>query len=312
MKRILFVYNPRAGRGEIRDSLSYILEELGRTGAELVVHPTTAAQDAMRRVRDYGSSFDMIVCSGGDGTLDEVVTGLMEGHISCPVGYIPAGSTNDYASSLGIPRQMRQAARAIVNGQVFHCDVGRLNQSYFVYVAAFGAFVDVSYSTPQNLKNNLGHLAYILKGMQSLSTIKSVHMQYTSKEASGEGNCLLGMVTNSNSVGGFKGITGSDVTLNDGVFEVTLVMQPQNPLEWPQMLNAMMNGDENRNLITFKTEAVDFHFDERVNWTRDGEFGGEHTDVRIETIPGALPIIVSEPAALEADPNAGDEEYGQG
>lgn len=293
MKRLLFVYNPFAGKGMIRTSLSYILEEFSANGYEVVVHPTSGVMDAARTVEECGDSFDLIVCGGGDGTLDEVVTGMQTGRFLRPIGYIPAGSTNDYASSLGIPKKMRMAAQAVMNGSVFSCDIGRMNDSYFVYVAAFGAFVNVSYDTPQDMKNMLGHLAYLVRGAASLPTLKSYHMHYESSESSGTDDFMLGMITNSNSVGGFEGITGRDVTLNDGVFEVTLIrMPPMLAVEWPGILTALMNGSENKNVITFKTSRLELWFDQPVSWTRDGEYGGDHSHLVIENIPEALPIMI--------------------
>ena len=293
MKKLLFIYNPLAGKGMIRNYLSDILEEFSANGYEVVVHPTTGTMDAARVVEEYGDSFDLIVCGGGDGTLDEVVSGMQTGHFLRPLGYIPAGSTNDYASSLGIPKKMRMAAQAIMNGSVFPCDIGRMNDSFFVYVAAFGAFSNVSYDTPQDMKNMLGHLAYIVRGAQSLPSLKSYHMHYESDEKSGTDDFMLGMITNSNSVGGFEGITGRDVTLNDGVFEVTLIrMPPILAVEWPGLLSALMNGSENRNVITFKTSRLEIWFDQPVSWTRDGEYGGDHSHLVIENIPEALPIII--------------------
>ena len=296
MKRLLFIYNPMAGKGMIRNSLSYILEEFSGNGYEVVVHPTVGAKDATRVVQECGDSFDMIVCSGGDGTLDEVVTGMQTGRFMRPIGYIPTGSTNDYASSLGIPKQIRHAASAVMHGSVFPCDIGRMNDSYFVYVAAFGAFVNVSYDTPQDMKNMLGHLAYIVRGAQSLPGLKGYHMHYESREASGTGDFMLGMITNSNSVGGFGGITGRDVTLNDGVFEVTLIRMPAIlAVEAPGILTALLNGGENKNVVTFKTSKLEVWFDEDVSWTRDGEYGGDHRHLVIENLPKALSIIVPDP-----------------
>ncbi|HCI73074.1 MAG TPA: diacylglycerol kinase [Lachnospiraceae bacterium] len=293
MERLLFIYNPFAGKGMIRNSLSHIIEEFSNHGYEVVVHPTSGVKDAARCVEECGDSFDMIVCCGGDGTLDEVVTGMRVGRFTRPLGYIPAGSTNDYATSLGIPKQMRNAAQSVMNGSVFLCDIGRMNDSYFVYVAAFGAFVNVSYDTPQDMKNMLGHLAYIVRGAQSLPSLKSYHMHYESAENSGTGDFMLGMITNSNSVGGFGGITGPDVTLNDGMFEVTLIrMPPLLAVEAPGILTALMSGGENKNVVQFKTARLELWFDDPVNWTRDGEFGGEHKHLVIENIPEALPIII--------------------
>lgn len=295
MKKMLFIYNPRAGKSAIRGNLSNILEELEMLDYEMMVHPTRAVQDAARYVETEGYRFDMIVCCGGDGTLDEVVTGMQKAGLDIPLGYIPAGSTNDFAHSLGIPKHMRMAAKAIVEGSVFPCDVGKLNDDYFVYVAAFGVFTDVSYKTSQEWKNALGHLAYLLEGARSLSNVKSWQMGFESEECSGSGKFLYGMITNSNSVGGLKGITGRDVTLNDGMFEVTLIRDPGvNIIEWPLMINALLTGEKHSHIISFKTSRVEFFCEESVPWTRDGEYGGSHQQVLIENLPHALPIVLAE------------------
>ena len=294
MRRMLFIYNPKAGKGMIRTKLSYILEELGKDDYEITVHPTKKASEAIQVARECGGRYDVIVCSGGDGTLNEVATGLQQGGWPTPVGYIPAGSTNDFGNSLGIPKQMQDAAETIRNGIVFPCDLGRLGDYYFVYVAAFGVFTEVSYKTKQEVKNALGHLAYLLEGVKSLSSIKSWQMRYESREQSGMGKFLYGMVTNSNSVGGFKGITGQDVTLNDGEFEVTLILEPENFIEWPGIINALLNGDRNAYIISFKTSRVEFFSEEEVPWTTDGEYGGSYSHAVIENLPKSLPIIVSE------------------
>ena len=293
MRRILFIYNPKAGKGIIRTKLSYILEELAKCDCEITVRPTQRASEAIQVSREYGGRYDVIVCSGGDGTLNEVATGLRQGGWPTPVGYIPAGSTNDFGNSLGIPKQMQDAAETIRNGIVFPCDLGRLGDCYFVYVAAFGVFTEVSYKTKQEVKNALGHLAYLLEGVRSLSSIKSWEMRYESREQSGTGKFLYGMVTNSNSVGGFKGITGQDVTLNDGEFEVTLILEPENFIEWPGIINSLLNGDRNRYIISFKTSRVEFYSEEEVPWTTDGEYGGSYSHAVIENLPKALPIIVA-------------------
>ena len=303
MKRMLFIYNPRSGKGVVREQLSYIIEEFSKEDYEIVVHPTIGPRDATRITQEFGVSFNLIVCSGGDGTLDEVVTGMQTGRFTRPLGYIPAGSTNDYAASLGIPRKMTRAARAILEGTVYQCDLGRLNDSYFVYVAAFGAFVEVSYDTPQDMKNLLGHAAYVIKAMQSLNTLKAYHLRYESAEGSGEGDFLYGMITNSDSVGGFKGITGRDVTLNDGVFEVNLIRMPALAVEYPAIVNSLLNKTPNKNIVTLKTARIEFWMDEPVSWTRDGEFGGKRKHTVVENIPRAIPIIIPKG---EDNPEDGD------
>ena len=309
MRRMLFIYNPRAGKGTIRNLLSYILEEFSRHDIVITIHPTTRSRDALKVMKKHGAEYDLVVCSGGDGTLDEVVTGMMQGGFSVPVGYIPAGSTNDFASSLGIPKQMRDAAAAIAEGRVFDCDIGRINASYFIYVAAFGAFTDVSYKTSQDMKNMLGHAAYLLEGVKSFSALKSWRLRFMSKEMSGEGDFLYGMITNSNSVGGFKGITGNDVTLNDGKFEVTLIRMPETVIEWPTIISALLTGTAHDKVITFKTANLKITGEEDLPWTTDGEYGGTWKSSEITNLSRALPIIL-DPTSEEAQgilPDLGDQ-----
>jgi YegS/Rv2252/BmrU family lipid kinase len=308
MQKMLFIYNPRAGTGQIRASLSYILEEFAQHDMQITVHPTLGAGDAVKTVRKTGKKYDLIVCSGGDGTLDEVVTGMLDGGFRKPVGYIPGGSTNDFASSLGIPKQMRKAAASIARGNVYSCDLGKLNDGYFVYVGAFGAFTEVSYKTSQDAKNMLGHLAYVLEGMKSLSALKSWEMTFHSEEKQGHGMFLYGMITNSDSVGGFKGITGQNVDMNDGVFEVTLIRMPENIIEYPEIVNSILTGEPSELVITFKTARVEFFSQEEVPWTRDGEFGGNHTHVVIENLHGALPILLGEDVDILSMDDAEEKE----
>ncbi len=296
MRNMLFIYNPRAGKGQVRGMLSHILEEFSRHQMQITVHPTRKAGDASQIAKEQGGSYDLIVCSGGDGTLDEVVTGLMQGGYSTPVGYIPAGSTNDFANSLGIPKQMKQAAAAIATGTPFPCDVGSLNDQYFVYVAAFGVFTEVSYQTSQDMKNMLGHAAYMLEGVKSLSNLKSWRLSYKSDTESGSGTFLYGMITNSNSVGGFKGITGPDVTLNDGLFEVTLIREPDNIVEWPIIINALLRGEPHEKVISFKTSRLEISATDEIPWTTDGEYGGSYHKVVIENKPRMLQILLASDA----------------
>ena len=294
MRKMLFLYNPRAGRGAIRTSLSYILEEFSDNGMDITVHPTNGPGDATEIVKSRGGEFDLVVCSGGDGTLDEVVTGLMHGGLKTPIGYIPAGSTNDFANSLRIPTQMRKAASDIAKGRIFTCDVGKLSDSFFIYVAAFGVFTEVSYKTSQDMKNMLGHVAYLLEGVKSLSTLKSWKLKYKSEENSGEGDFLYGMITNSNSVGGFKGITGNDVNLNDGLFEVTLIKMAENIMEWPAIINALLTNTPYEKVISFKTSRIEIVSEERLPWTTDGEYGGAWKEAVVENLPKALHIVLGE------------------
>ncbi|MDO4476036.1 MAG: YegS/Rv2252/BmrU family lipid kinase [Lachnospiraceae bacterium] len=311
MRRMLFIYNPRAGKGLIRTHLSYVLEAFAAHDFEVTVRPTLKPQDAVEIMANRSDDYELVVCSGGDGTLDEVVTGMMRDGREIPIGYIPAGSTNDFANSLGIPKKMKAAAVSIAKGQVYHFDVGRINSDhYFVYVAAFGAFTDVAYETNQDMKNVLGHAAYIIEGARRLPSLKFWKLKIESDEYTGEGEFMLGLVTNSNSVGGFKSITGGDVTLNDGLFEVTLIKKPENPLDWAGILNMLLIGVQHEKVVTFKTSHLVIESEEPLSWTTDGEFGGSYTRCEIENCQHALPLVMEdEPTELldDGEEEAGDE-----
>ena len=292
-KKMLFILNPKAGKGQIRNHLLQIVDTFIKGGYEVTIYVTQSEGDAMRVTRDRKEKFDLIVCCGGDGTLDEVVTGMVKSGKSVPIGYIPAGSTNDFANSLGIPRNMQKAAQNIIEGKAFACDIGSFNRDVFVYVAAFGLFTDVSYGTGQEMKNVLGHMAYVLEGMKRLTTIQSYTMRFYYEDTVIEGDFVFGMITNSVSVGGFKKITGKNVELNDGQLEVTLIRRPTSALALNQLISALIEKDpENELIYWFKTSKLRIESDEAVAWTRDGEFGGNHKEVLIEDYKESMQIMV--------------------
>lgn len=296
-KKMLFVFNSHSGKELIKSKIADILDIFVKAGYEVTAYPTQGPEDARKLVRGKAARYDLIVCSGGDGTLDEVVSGMMkrEADARRPIGYIPAGSTNDFANSLQLPKNMMQAAMTAVTGREFPCDVGNLNGKYFVYVAAFGMFTQVSYDTPQQWKNLLGHAAYILEGAKSLSSIKSYGMRVECNGEIFDGEFILGMITNSVSVGGFKNLTGSNVRLDDGLFEVTLVKKPRNPMELREILQSLMNQRDDTDMIfSCKTSEIRMQAAEKVPWTMDGEFGGNHKDVVIQNEKQSVVIMVSE------------------
>lgn len=241
--KMLFVYNPRAGKEKIRENLADILELFAERGYEMTVVPTQARDEARQVVRDRAKKYSLVVCSGGDGTLDEVVTGMIQSGFKTPLGYIPAGSTNDYGESLGLSKNMILAAKTAVDGKDFACDMGSFNDDVFVYIAAFGLFTDVSYETDQAVKNVLGHMAYVLEGMKRLSNIRSFPLKVTYDGKVIEDEFIFGMITNSRSVGGFKNITGKNVEMDDGLFEVTLIKMPTNPAELSSIMASLLNRD---------------------------------------------------------------------
>ena len=293
-KKVLFIVNPKSGKGSIRSKLLDITDIFIKAEFDLTLYISQSAGDARAKAKEVEGRYDLIVCSGGDGTLDEVISGMMECEKRSAIGYIPCGSTNDFAHSLKIPTSMTKAAEHIAAWKEFPCDIGRFNDDYFVYIAAFGLFTDVSYETSQDVKNVLGHLAYILEGMKKLTEIKSYPMKVESEEMTLEGNFLFGMVTNSTSVGGFRNITGKHVHLDDGVFEVTLIKTPQNILELNEIIQAVIAGksENNKYFYQFRSKAVKFISDDPVAWTLDGEFGGYHEVVDVKNDKQALSLLV--------------------
>ena len=300
MKRMLFVYNPNSGMGLLKPKLSDVIDTFVKGGYEVTVYPTQRSQDAVRKVSEYKEEYDLVTCSGGDGTLDEVVTGMMMRENKTPIGYIPAGTTNDFASSLHISKNMLEAADTIVTGTPFSFDIGQFNDDYFVYIAAFGIFTDVSYETKQSMKNILGHMAYILEGTKRLFNIPSYKIKVTHDGETIEDEFIFGMVTNSRSVGGFKRITGENVIFDDGVFEVTLFKTPKNPVELNELIGAVVMRQINSDRIySFKSGEVRFESVEAIPWTLDGEYGGTHEEVVIKNKNQALQIMVKEEAVEE-------------
>lgn len=296
MKKMLFIYNPNAGKGLLKAKLSDVLDVMVKAGYELVVYPTQSYRDAYRKVVHMSESYDLVVCSGGDGTLDEVVTGMMKRDKKerIPIGYIPTGTTNDFASSLHISRDIMEATVASVQGKPFACDVGRFNKDVFVYVAAFGLFTDVSYQTDQKLKNALGHAAYVLEGAKRLSNVPSYHIKVTAGDRVIEDDFMIGMITNSRSVAGFRSIMGKDVKFDDGEFEVTLIKKPKSLIGLQEIIAALLiENFDTKHMYTFKAKELILESNVEIPWTLDGEFGGEHETVHIENKKQALEIMVA-------------------
>lgn len=299
MKKMLFIYNPNSGQGFLKPKLSDVLDIFVKGGYDVTAYPTQKYHDAIAKMRSCEEKYDLVVCSGGDGTLDEVVTGMMErpAEEQVPIGYIPAGTTNDFARSLHISRDILEAADTAVNGSVFPCDVGRFNNDYFVYIAAFGLFTDVSYETKQSMKNILGHLAYVLEGTKRIFNIPSYKIRVTHDGEMIEDEFIFGMVTNSRSVGGFQGIIGKNVIFDDGEFEVTLIKTPKNAIELSELLGALGLRQINKErMYSFRSGNVRFESLEEIPWTLDGEFGGVHDEVVIRNEKQALQIMVKKEA----------------
>ncbi len=292
-KKLLFVYNPHSGKQAVSRKLSAIVDIFAADGYDVTCHPTQARLDCMETVSEQAGLYDMVVVSGGDGTLNEAVNGYMQAGCTKPMGYIPFGSTNDFSHSTGIPIQPLKAAQTVIDGESMLCDLGCFNGRYFTYVAGFGTLAEVSYSTPQDIKNALGFSAYILEGLSALTTIESFNLSYEADERSGEGEYLLGLVTNTLHVAGFKNIVSSNVLLNDGLFEVLLVKKPKNASDLQKIASSILSRNfDNECIESFKTAKITVTAKYKpLSWTLDGENGGEHLVSRIEIHERALNIM---------------------
>ena len=293
-KQLLMIINPVAGTKRLKRNLADVLVKFTESGYICQVQTTQKDFGAKDWVLKCGKNKDMIVCGGGDGTLNDVIAGCIELGIKPEIGYIPCGSTNDFAGTVGIPTNIRTAAKMSMDGKPFFCDAGKINDKYFAYVAAFGAFTSVSYDTSQDFKNIFGHLAYVIEGIRRLPSIKPIHMKITFDDKVIEDDFILGMVTNSLQVGGIKFSLGTAISLNDGMFEVLLVKKPQTAASFQAMISAFMaqSIDKTNDIISFKASKIRFETDDPVPWTVDGEHGGDIATAEIENLTRAFSVII--------------------
>lgn len=294
-RKLLFLVNPKAGHVELKNHLMEVLDVFTAGGFDATVHTTQSPGELTEFLSRHGAEYDLAVCSGGDGTLNEAVSGIMEMESPIPLGYIPGGTVNDVAHTLGLSRDPVQAARDIVSGEPKAIDVGRFCQKrWFTYVAGFGAFTDVSYETPQADKRVLGRLAYLLNGAKTLGGIRPIPVKVTAGDRVIEDHVLLGLVCSTTSVGGIQAKVLSDgVRLDDGLFEVVLVKNIAS-LQDLNGLGTLLTRREfdPRFFHTFQTDRIRFEFPKSVKWTLDGEFGGAEEQVEIENRTCAVQIIV--------------------
>ncbi len=296
MIKIYLIVNLVAGKALISENLGNIINEFTKIGGEVTVHPTQSSQDTVDSAY-YAcqNNFDIIICAGGDGTLSQCIQGIMKSPNKLTIGYIPAGSTNDFAQSLNIPKNIMEAVQWIINGKPKSCDIGRFNNDYFTYIAAFGAFTNITYETPQKIKNTLGHAAYILNGLTQLTSIRSKHMRIEYDNNIIEDDFLFGMVTNSSSVAGLLSI--NDFMLDDGTFEVVLIKQPANLIQLRQIVHSLLNISEEIDkeyIKFFRTSKIKFTCldNEPATWTRDGEYGGDSIQCTISNCQKAMSFMI--------------------
>ena len=292
MKKLLFIMNPFSGQKKANKVLPEILMLFAQAGYDIRTAMTTGPGAATQYAETWGGESDLVVCCGGDGTLNETITGLLRAGVQTPVGYIPSGTTNDFASSLKLSHNPIQAARDILEGEAVAYDAGQFGQRYFAYVASFGAFTRSSYAVPQNLKNALGHTAYILGGISELSQIRDEHVRMEIDGEILEDNYIFGAICNSTSIGGILTLDPKQVDMGDGVFEVMLVRAPRNLAEITECITALQTQQYNCAMITFRTaRSVRISADPFIAWTLDGEKATGYQDFQVENLHHAIHLI---------------------
>lgn len=293
MEKLLLIINPCAGQKKAKKLLTEIIDIFNRAGFSVITHITSGSGDAEAACIRYADQVDRIVCCGGDGTFNETVSGVLKSGKNVPIGYIPAGSTNDFASSLHLSSDLLQAARDIVDGQPKRLDIGLFGKRYFSYVASFGAFTRTSYTTPQNIKNALGHTAYVLSGIQELSQIRSHSLQFTLPDGSIiEDKFLFGAISNSTCVGGVLTLTTDRVDMADGQLELLLIRAPKDLFELSDCVRALQMKTYNSPIITFlSTNSVTISAPEEMCWTIDGEQEPGHAQIEVSCLHHAIEVI---------------------
>ena len=294
MKRLLLIMNPTAGKKKANPHLHEILSVFGAADYECLTFMTRRRGDGTTLAARYAGEVDLIVCIGGDGTFNEVISGVCEAGARTPIGYIPAGSTNDFASSLKLSTQVVQAARDIAAGSPHAFDVGRFQDRYFTYVASFGAFTRTSYATPQSVKNMLGHLAYVLGGIRELSSLRKYRVKtLLDNETVLSGDYLFGAVSNSTSVGGILTLDPSVVDMNDGLFELLYVKYPHNLSQLAETIHALTAQDYSSPRLEFRSaKQVKVHAAPDMDWTLDGEYAKGASEIAIENLHSAVNIMM--------------------
>lgn len=292
-KKILLIINPKAGKNKSMSTLSDILDVFAKHSCKVVAFSTKGKNDATELVKKHAEDYDVVVCCGGDGTLNEVISGVMSLKTRLPIGYIPIGTSNDFATSLGLSIDIEQAAQDIVDGALLAHDVGSLNEEcYFSYVASFGSISDVSFLTSQKMKNLFGHLAYKLEGAKVFFKMRAHHVKVSFDDRTLEGDFLLGGASNSKSMGGLIKFKSKDIVLNDGIFELMFFRKPTNARDVANIIKWLATqNDNNPSVIIEKTSSAVFTCDTFIPWTVDGEFAGHHKVVHIKNNHNAVNFL---------------------
>lgn len=292
-KQCMLVFNPQAGKGKVKSSLYAIINGFFSMGYLVSCFPTAYKNHAVELIENHGNHYDLLICCGGDGTLNEAVNGVLHINKDLPIAYIPTGTVNDFANTLNLSGNVDKAMEMFAKHQLFACDICCFNERYFTYVAAFGAFTEVSYDTPQTTKNFLGRAAYFLEGLKRLPKITAYHMKITAADRFIEDDFVFGAITNARSVAGFTSVNTKNAQLDDGEFEVLFIRMPQNPLDLQIIITALLKQEINEKFMEFFTaRSLIIESDPHAHWTLDGEDGGNPELIQITIKNKAVSFLV--------------------
>lgn len=292
-EKVLLIVNPVSGKIALKPRLWQVVEKLCAAGLEPTVKFTQKKGDAEEFARACSEEYGRVICAGGDGTLNETISGLMKNPISHTLGYIPVGTTNDLANSLNIPRDISKAVDSIIEGHFHSIDIGSFNDKYFNYIASFGAFTEASYNAPQEVKNTLGHAAYLIEGLKSLGNIVPLQVKFTFDDKVLEDRFIFAAISNTTSVGGLLKFDENLVAMNDGLFEVLLVKEPKNLNRLQKIIGELLSQNFSQDLVSlYHTSSIKVETQEKLEWTLDGEHQSGCGEVVIKNLPHAVKIIV--------------------
>jgi len=288
--------NPRAGMMRANRKLADIITLFSSYGYENTVCMTSVSGDGTRICKAKAGEMDLVVCIGGDGTLNEIIMGMIESGARKPIGYIPAGTTNDFASSLKLSKNIMKAASDIMEGTPHALDIGRFNERCFSYIASCGAFTRVAYTTPQSAKNVWGHTAYVLESIKELSELQPIHLRIETKDQIFEDNYIFAAISNSTSVAGILALDSTLVEMNDGLFEIMLIKFPTTPAQFMDIIIALNKQDYSNAMIHFSSiESAVIQASNSMDWTLDGEYMQGSKTIQVQNIRHAVEFIVNRP-----------------
>ncbi len=295
MKSVMLIVNPNSGKSKPKSMLFDVIQTLSDAQCIVTTRITSAQGDAAEFARSACNSrtYDLIICCGGDGTLSETISGVLMSENNVPVGYIPCGSTNDYARSLNISSDHIKAANVAANGEEYPVDIGIINGRYFNYIASFGLFTSVSYNASRSLKSMLGHTAYVLEGTKELTKIKPNHVKIKTENTVYEDDYIFGAIANSTSIGGIVKLSETLVSFNDGVFEICLVKMPKNPADIVKIVRGIMNSDFTDDCFEFfRASSLEISAPDDMPWSLDGEKAEPGSDITVDIIHSAVKLMM--------------------